>query len=126
MAKTLWGFDLTDFGGQKGAQNFARILDQMGLPIKAKRTRARCALDHATPLNQRPFVWKRPGLRLVTGNNPITGVYRNAKQRQNEIGYASYIGIEGNDADVRKLAKLIKKYAEYIKDESKEASHFIS
>jgi hypothetical protein len=123
MSKTLWGFDLTSFNS---AAAFKVVLIEMGLPVKAKRTRARSALDRSTPLDQRPFVWKRPGLRLVTGNNPITGAYRNAKQRPNEKGYASYIGIEGNDADVRKLAKLIKQHANYIKDESKGASHFIS
>lgn len=123
MPKTLWGFDLTSF---ISAESFENILTEMGLPLKAKRARARDDFDRKTPLNQRPFVWKRPGLRLVTGNNPITGDYYNSARRPNEKGYASYIGIEGNATAVHKLVKLIKERADYIKDESENASHFIS
>lgn len=92
--ETEWGFDLTLIGdGKKGAATFKRILKECDLPLNP-RHRA----------DGQPFVWKRIGLTLVTGNNPITGEYIRAGQRENELGYASYIGITGFDLAVEKLA----------------------
>jgi hypothetical protein len=121
-----WGFDLTHFAdGVRGAVMFREILEACGLPVTPKRRAAIKGLRTDQPLNERPFVWKREGLRLVTGANPISGAYRNAKQRDNELGYASYIGITGNAKDVAKLAKLISQRAESIKEETPHESRFI-
>lgn len=121
MTNAQWGFDLTNFSD---AKTFEAILIEMGLPLIAKRRAAYKGMD-SDPLNMRPFVWKRAGLRLVTGNNPLTGKYYRADQRNSETGYASYIGISGDEASVAKLAALIKKHAEYIKDETVGQSRFI-
>lgn len=117
-----WGFDLTHFAdGARGANSFKAILDAMELPNRPKRSNS--ASDR--PLNSRPFVWKIKGLRLVTGNNPLTGQYYIKGQRENELGYASYIGITGDAELVAKLAKLISSNAESIKDETAHESRFI-
>lgn len=110
-----WGFDLTSFGdGERGKVNFKCILKEMGLsdkPIFDKENRA--------------YIWANPYLMLVTGNNPITGKYGSPKQREPELGYASYIGIEGSPDQVEKLASLIRDNAEYIKEEVKHERQFI-
>src|SRR5581483_3363045 len=129
MAKMQWGFDITSFGdGKQGAKVFREILEACGLPTKPKRRRPYRAdklIGRVDPLNQRPFVWKTKGLRLVTGNDPLTGRYSRAGQRENELGYASYIGISGDKDSVTKLAKLIAERAEYVKEETPGESRFI-
>lgn len=62
---------------------------------------------------------------LVTGNNPITGKYGAPKGRTPELGFASYIGIEGSPDKVAQLAALIRAKAEYIKEEAKHERQFI-
>lgn len=95
------GFDLTDFGS---AENFKAVLAALELPEIASRT--------GDKVNA--FVFKNDQIEIVTGNNPITGEYRGT-DRPHEIGYASYIGIEGDAAAVRKAISAIEKHSTYIK-----------
>lgn len=107
--KIKWGFDLTDIS----ALNFVRVLQSVGMGTGEKGT-----------LTDKGWVWKGSGIEIVTGNNPITGEYMNGG-REDEIGYASYIGIEGDADKVTAVVREIKKRAKYIKGESKNGREFI-
>ena len=63
------------------------------------------------------WAWKAPGCVLVTAYNPLTGEYcrPHAHDMEKEMGYASFMGVEGEKADVMRLVRLIKKHAVYIK-----------
>ena len=116
------GFDLTSFGT---AENFKKVLKENKLSIKGKR---KCTVDKdyagvSTKMCQ--FEWKNKDVKLITSNNPITGQYNNPKRRKPEKGYASYIGIVGDDQQVPKLVESIKKHARDIKDESRGRRDFI-
>ena len=63
-------------------------------------------------------------MKIVTSNNPLTGAYSSPKQREPQKGYASYIGIEGNESEVLALKDEIKKIANY-KDESSYSRDFV-
>lgn len=110
-----WGFDLTTFGeGEQGALNFKEILKKHNLsqkPIHSKEDGC--------------YIWANASLFLVTGNNPLNGKYGRPGQRDPELGYASYIGIEGYPTDVEALASSIREKAEYIKEEVKHERQFI-
>lgn len=66
------------------------------------------------------FEWKSSfDVVMVTQNNPATGEYGPGRdQRDDEPGFASYIGLSGPEAAVAEAARLIREYAEYIKDET--------
>lgn len=130
--KTEWGFDLTDFGSDK---KFKKLLKQFELKkyIKEKKVvhynfgdeiGGKGTTGHIWS-NKKPYhsvsynyTWSNPNLKIITGNNAITGAYSSPKQRPKEKGYASYIGIVGDKERVLKLKEAIKKNARYIKDES--------
>ena len=107
--KYEWGFDLTSIK----PSIWKKILKL----IEAKETP-----EH----DEYSWVWKGKDVSLYTGNDPISGEYASkGRRRENEIGYASYIGIEGKKDLVEKVADLIKKHADYIKDESPGERQFI-
>jgi hypothetical protein len=70
------------------------------------------------------YYWHGDDVLIVTANNPLTGGYYNGS-RESEPGYASYIGIEGDNSKVLKVVRAIKKYAQDIKDEDTERRSFI-
>ena len=111
MIKVKAGFDLTHFGQD---MVFLGLLDDLGLPTKAKRLRGK--YDKGEQRSNLPFVWSKPGLKIVTGCNPLTGKYCRKGQRETDVGYASYIGIEGSESEVRKAFDLIKARCEYYKE----------
>ena len=71
------------------------------------------------------FQWKGRNILIVTGNDPITGKFRNPENRDPERNYASYIGIEGDEKKVEQAVKLIKQNLQYYKEESKGKRDFI-
>ena len=106
------GFDLTDFRHNK----FIVVLKNLGIKPKAVRG------DEVSGRKEHGWVWQGPGIRIVTGNNPITGEYHSQNKegkplRKAEKNYASYMGIEGKPNLVENAVELIKKYASYIKNE---------
>ena len=103
-----YGFDLTAIP----AKDFEEMLSEYQLELCAR-------------VDGEPFTWKRDGLVVVTGNNPITGEYRNSAGRRSEKGYASYIGIEGEAGSVQRVVDFIRARAEYVKDESPGERDFI-
>ncbi len=116
--KIEWGFDLTDFGS---AAQWKQIVDEFGL--KYARVEKKSPVDEKYSYFH--YEWKGPGILIVTGNNPITGEYSNPALRQPEKGYASYMGLEGEEWRVKQAVKMIKKLSTYIKDESKNDREYI-
>ncbi len=108
-AKAKHGFDLTDFkpGG------FKKLLKVLGIPMVAKHKEGY------------GFYWKGMGIEIITGNNPITGKFNRTGGRKAEKNYASYMGIEGDDAMVKTAVKHIKLNTSYRKGESVGKRDFI-
>ena len=104
------GFDLAGFkpGGYK------KVLKALGIPMKSKIGKP-----------DKGFQWKGRNILIVTGNDPITGKFRNPENRDPERNYASYIGIEGDEKKVEQAVKLIKQNLQYYKEESKGRRDFI-
>ena len=122
-----YGFDLTDF---KNAKDFKALLKKHGLTKHKKvfhSTYTKGSLFSKKGDGYYSYSWSNPDgtLELRTGNNPITGVYSVPKQRENEKGFASYMGIKGENNKVEALAKDIKRRATEIKDENPKHNDFI-
>ena len=116
-----YGFDLTNFDGKAG---FKKFLKENKLSEKALKKCVKS--DRGTnKILYCQYEWKDKDVKLVTANNPITGVHGAIRGRGKEIGYASYMGIEGKPSAVKKLAKSIKKHASYIKGENPKEREFI-
>jgi len=113
-----WGFDLTDFK----KNGFQKTITELEISDKPK--------DFNITVEEKPtragFEWNGDGIKIVTGNNPITGEYgAELFKREPEKDYASYIGIEGDRAKVLKAVKLIKLNTDFRKGESKNDRDFI-
>ena len=110
LVEARHGFDLTDFkpGGYK------KVLKALGIPMRSKI---------GNP--DKGFQWKGRGILIVTGNDPITGKFRNPDRRDPERNYASYIGIVGDADKVKQAVELIKKNTSYRKGESKGTRGYI-
>jgi hypothetical protein len=104
------GFDLTDFNSP---EDWKRIIKELKITPTPKWNKG---TGH--------FIWKGPGIMIVTANDPISGKYGQEGRRKDEKGYASYIGIEGDVELVKKAAELIRKYGS-SKDESPGRRDFI-
>jgi len=111
------GFDLTDFkpGG------FKKFLKALGIPMIAKGSSTGVSWSDG-----RSFFWRNKDIIIITGNNPITGRYRDEGRRKPEKNYASYVGIETKDPeDMERVVKLFKQNTSYRKGESKGKRSFI-
>merc|ERR1712146_530083 len=64
------------------------------------------------------YAWRGKDILLFTKNNPITGEYAWRWTKEKEIGYLSYVGIEGAPNRVKEVAEAIKDIAIDMKDES--------
>jgi len=107
--KAEWGFDLTDIN----SKIWKKILKLIGASETPKHD------------GEHSWIWKGKDVTIYTQNDPISGKYAVKNARKDEVNYASYIGIEGEKQQVEKVADLIRKYATYIKDESKGKRDFI-
>ena len=109
------GFDLTDFkpGG------FKKFLKALNIPMVAKGSHT------GGSDTSNGFFFRNKDIVIITGNNPITGKYRN-KNRAPEKNYASYIGIETkNPKDMKRVVNLIKQNTSYRKGESRGTRGYI-
>ena len=109
------GFDLTDFkpGG------FKKFLKALNIPMVAKGSHT------GGSDTSNGFYFRNKDIIIITGNNPITGKFRN-QNREPEKNYASYIGIETKTKeDMDKVVKLMKQNLSYYKDESRGTRGFI-
>ena len=71
------------------------------------------------------FVYGFKEGHIVTNNEPLFGTYSNPIARQIEMGYASYIGITGTKAFVRRVCRYINKHASYVKEFNPKRRQFI-
>lgn len=110
LAPAQHGFDLTDMD----VDDFRAFLGKFNLPANPVKFDTKAKYG---------FHWESKDLLLVTGNNPITGenMYKN---RQAEVGFLSYVGLEGNPLVVKKAVEFIKRNGDY-KDESVGTREFI-
>ena len=111
------GFDLTDFK----PRGFEKFLTALGIPKIAKGSSTGASWSDG-----RSFFWRNKDIIIITGNNPITGQYRDEGRRSPEKNYASYVGIETKDPkDMDRVVKLFKQNTSYRKGESKGRRSFI-
>ena len=111
------GFDLTDFK----PRGFEKFLTALGIPKVAKGSSTGASWSDG-----KSFYWRNKDIIIITGNNPITGQYRDEGRRSPEKNYASYVGIETkNPEDMDNVIKLFKKHTSYRKGESKGRRSFI-
>jgi hypothetical protein len=120
--KYEWGFDLTDFNDDEeretGSMKFQELLDIFNLKLSKESS---------------GFIWvntddlwstNKDALMLVTGNNPLTGEYTlnpysGERDRQNEKGYLSYVGVTCNSREtLQHFIEEFRNRASYIKGES--------
>ena len=101
------GFDLGDID----VKDWSKILKALGI-------------KETPELTGKGYQWKGPDILIVTGNDPISGNYMNPKQREPEVGYLSYVGVEGKPEKVKKAVDMLKKYGSF-KDESPGERQFI-
>lgn len=92
-------FDITAFDSAEAWQS---ICERMNLSYSG-RGRNRC------------YVWTGPGIEVVTYNNPLTGEYNQPELRENDPGFASYIGASGDDEKVGEFYNLVCEVSDYIK-----------
>ena len=111
------GFDLTDFK----PRGFEKFLTALGIPKVAKGSSTGASWSDG-----KSFYWRNKDIIIITGNNPITGQYRDEGRRSPEKNYASYVGIETkNPEDINKVVKLFKQNTSYRKGESKGRRDFV-
>ena len=110
------GFDLSEFkpGG------FKKVLKALSIPTIAKGSHT------GGSDTSNGFYFRNKDIIIITGNNPITGQYRDEGRRSPEKNYASYVGIETKDPkDMDRVVKLFKQNTSYRKGESKGRRSFI-
>ena len=83
-----FGCDLTSFGKSDSTDTekinvFKGFLKALGINSENE------------PIKEQKFIWKSDDVTLVTSNNPITGKH-GWDDNSHEIGYASYMGLEGD------------------------------
>jgi hypothetical protein len=105
-----YGFDLTDIS----SKDWKKLLKMFSIPTTPK-------------LDNNKWLWKSKNnnVFIVTSNDPLTGKYAARGDRDDEPGYAGYIGIEGDKELVNQIAEFIKKNADYIKGKSVGRRSFI-
>lgn len=116
--KAQAGFDLTKIS----ADNWEMILDLFDLEDMGWVARYPGEEKYK---EYGQFNFQNDNLLIVTGNHPIKGWYATLGRREDDIGYASYIGIEGDPKLVKAAFKAIKRLAEYTKDEDANRRQFI-
>jgi hypothetical protein len=108
-----WGFDTTEFK----PDGFLAVLKGIGAKPKAQIIKLTYWKGRSMERDYFHFFWQGDGVRIVTYYNPLTGMTPYGELSPGAINLAGYIGIEGEPAKVSKAARLIKRNAEYVKDE---------
>lgn len=118
-----WGFDLTNFGSPDA---FKRVLRAIGASAKGHK-KVEKGLSPVTnlPWTSAQWIWKGKNVTLTTGCNPITGQLYDGPPEHDRIGYASYMGLTGEESAVLRAVEVIKAEASGIKDESPYKRDFI-
>ena len=108
---TTYEFDLTDIN----AENWAILTDGM---TYSKNPIIDFSWDHDLEdmLKYNPYhTWKNEKVTIKTSNHPVTGDYYDTRLRQNEVGFASHINLEGDEDEVARIIEFVKKHADNIK-----------
>lgn len=107
-----FGFGLTTFnpGG------FQKLLKTLGIKVEPGD-------QHVTEGMFWSWYWRGPGIELVTAYDPITGQYAEGgysigNVRPAKKNFASYMGVRGAPAAVKRAITAIRRNAQDIKDES--------
>jgi hypothetical protein len=97
-----YGFDLTGISSKK----WKELLKMFSIPTTPK-------------LENKKWIWKstKHNVVIVTANDPISGKYAAKGTREDEVDYASYIGVEGDKDIVVQIVRFINKNADDIKDQ---------
>ena len=95
------GFDLTKFPNRSSFQD---LINKFNMDYRRVETK-----------NGYLYTWSNSEVMIVTGNNPISGVYRYPNRREKETGYASFIGVEGKKEAVDSVVDEIQEKASHIK-----------
>ena len=112
-----YGFDLTDFGDPEEFSNLLRARDlEPGSNDKAHFDVV--SKDPDEPDQRVAFVWSNPQVALITGNEPLSGVYNSAGMRPDKPGYASYMGVSGLPIAVNELVGAIRERSTHVKGSS--------
>lgn len=105
-----WGFDTTMFN----SDGWRNVCSRLGLVFIRRE-----------PDHHNEWIWSTGGygldgdvLVIYTTANPHTGEYHKPAQRDPELDFAGYIGIEGRPFDVKRAVELIREFALTIKGES--------
>lgn len=132
-ARAEAGFDLTTFGSAEAFRLLLNALDLNTDTMTVDSEQASPGAEYAK-VDKAPddpdrdygvFVWANADLALLTGNNPRTGEYSDPSMRQNEKGYASYIGLSGTPEAVEEAYNLIEERATHIKGRDPNDRQFI-
>jgi ribosome modulation factor len=108
------GFDLTSIS----PENWVAMLKQLGAAEKPENV--------DTGKGYPTWQWKGDGILVVTAQDPVTGLPAGKSMGSGgtEVGYASYIGLEGSLEKVKAAADFIQKHGQY-KDYSPDNRDFI-
>ncbi len=103
------GFDLTDFDSTDG---WRKVLAACDLTFDGEA-------DHPRKDGEKMgWAWRNPrGLLVVTSCNPLTGDFQGDTKGRGDMGYASYMGVEGPAVEVKAAVAAIRKNAAYIKSQ---------
>ncbi len=97
------GFDLTAIS----PENWASMLLNLGIRSNSGK--------RVNMGSYQAWQWEGDGIKIVTAQNPINGEPGDSSMgsQQKEIGYASYIGIEGEPGKVKMVVDFIKANGQY-------------
>ena len=96
--KLKWGFKGIPLG-LKGFQGLFRSIGAKKVPFVEVEQTSFGTLE--------TFFWKGKDVTVITNDNPLTGWF-GGEIRNDHIGYAHYVGIEGKSAAVKRAVKFIK------------------
>lgn len=118
------GLDHTDFGS---ASTFKSLLKRHGIDPRDGYVRIRKGNPEKDDEEWAwySYVWASADVMVVTGNNPITGVYSVPAMRNEEEGYASYMGLEGDGEAVAALYEDIIQTAQFVKGRNPKRREFV-
>ena len=105
------GFDLTTFPSRN---SFQEIINKFDMEYRRIETK-----------DGYLYTWSNEDVMIVTGNNPISGVFRYPNQREKETGYASFIGVQGKEGIVENIAEEINERAKFVKAYNPQERAFI-
>lgn len=98
------GFDLTDMP----VKDWKELFDGLGLKPEAGKVVEKKSKGYKDQeYSSYYWKWENQGNEIRTTTNPFTGKHADPAREGKEIGYAGYIGLEGNATDIEHIYKFI-------------------